>query len=964
MTRELTFFQMQIDYYMDTSSTEDQRPVILIHGIDMEKKPVRLHVRGFLPYMYVKSPEEDIKEALAKYIDKAVSKGRLVRIHEKSKFDLYGFSQERAKFYKLLLSSPMAIPTVRQLLSNVTLNGKRYKLKAYESNIGYVMRFMVDKKMVGMSYLHAKRCRVADGDYFCTFEDVEQLEIEGEFAKMPPFKILSIDIECISMSTGFPQAKCDPVIQIGNTLSRYGVMQRDIFCLKETSSIPGASVVSFEDERSLLVAWRNYLLKADPDVIVGFNIKNFDIPFLLERARVHSISDFAVLGRSQKSVKVRDVTFSSKQMGSSAFKEVDMEGRLIFDLYQIIRREYKLRSYTLNSISVHFLGEQKEDVPYYEIKKLQNGDRDTRKRIASYCLKDTYLPLRLFHKLNIVMNHAELSRVMGVPISYITVRGHSIKSLSLILRKAKEMEYLCPTIDAVDTEKTFEGGYVMEAQKGFYPNPIAVLDFSSLYPSIMIANNICYTTLLSPRQVGKVPSEHYVETPTGNHFIKATVKEGILPQVSRYLLENRKKTKRQMAETNDEELRSCLNARQEALKIAANSIYGFTGSMLGKLPCIEVSQSITALGRNMIIETKRMIEERYRKSDTFRYDAKVIYGDTDSVMIDLGEENLERVYEISRGISEYVTSRFVKPVSLEFEKVYHPFLLINKKRYAGLIHRTGKVDTKGIETVRRDNCELVKHIIENSLNYILWEKNVEKAKQFVKDTIRDLYLDRIDMSRLVISKAITKHEAKYQAKQAHIELAEKMRKRDPNSAPGLGDRVAYVIVKGGKNVPAYERSEDPLYVLENGLTIDKEHYIEHQLSNPIQRLFEPVMDNVEELLRGSHTRVHVTAQSRGPMSMFLTKNVVCLGCKSVGSILCGQCRGDFLTHFMRLESSVEKKKITFSKCWVECQRCQSSLCNEVLCVNRDCPIFYMRTKVMKDLEGDIEKLEQLRNLEW
>ncbi|KAL0265845.1 UNVERIFIED_CONTAM: hypothetical protein PYX00_011563 [Menopon gallinae] len=746
---------------------------------------------------------------------------------------------------------------------------------------------------------------------------------------MPPFKVLSVDIECISMNTGFPQAKCDPVIQIGNTLSRYGVVHKDIFCLRETSSIPGTNVVSFEDERSLLVAWRKYLLKADPDIIVGFNIKNFDIPYLLERARVLSIPDFAVLGRSQRSVRVRDVTFSSKQLGSSSFKEVEMEGRLVFDMYQIIKREYKLRSYSLNSISVHFLGEQKEDVPYYEIKKLQDGDRDTRKRIASYCLKDTHLPLRLFHKLNVVLNHAELSRVMGVPISYITVRGHSIKCLSLILRKAKEMGYICPTIDAVDTEKTYEGGYVMEAQKGFYPNPITVLDFSSLYPSIMIANNICYTTLLSPKQA-----------------------------------ENRRRAKRRMAETDDEELRSCLNARQEALKIAANSIYGFTGSMLGKLPCIEVSQSITALGRNMIVETKSMIEAKYKKSDLFGYDARVIYGDTDSVMIDLGVVDVEKVCEISRDISEYVTSRFVKPVSLEFEKVYHPFLLINKKRYAGLIHRTGKVDTKGIETVRRDNCELVKHIIENSLNYILWEKNVEKAKQFVKDTIRDLYLDRIDMSRLVISKSITKSEAKYQARQAHIELAEKMRKRDPNSAPGLGDRVAYVIVKGGKNVPAYARSEDPLYVLENGLTIDKEHYIEHQLANPIQRLFEPIMDNVGELLRGSHTRVHVTAHSRGPMSMFLTKNVVCLGCKAVGSILCGHCRKDFLTHFLRLEACIEKKKLAFAKCWVECQRCQASLCNEVLCVNRDCPIFYMRTKVMKDLEGDVEKLEQLRGLEW
>lgn len=255
-------------------------------------------------------------------------------------------------------------------------------------------------------------------------------------------------------------------------------------------------------------------------------------------------------------------------------------------------------------------------------------------------------------------------------------------------------------------------------------------------------------------------------------------------------------------------------------------------------------------------------------------------------------------------------------------------------------------------------------MIETSLNCLLFKRDVEMAKSFVRSVIQDLYLDRVDMSKLVITKSITKAESKYLTKQAHVELAEKMRKRDPNNAFRIGDRVAYVIIKGSKGMPAYEKSEDPLYVLENSLSIDIEHYIEHQLSKPIHRLFEPVMDNVSELLHGDHTRITKAAATKGPMSMFVTTSVVCVGCKKGGSILCSACDKNYIKHFRKLEDEIEKKKITFSRCWSECQRCQNSLCNEVLCVNRDCPIFYMRTKVMKELGDNMDKFEKLRELQW
>ncbi|EJW01428.1 hypothetical protein EDEG_00022 [Edhazardia aedis USNM 41457] len=371
----------------------------------------------------------------------------------------------------------------------------------------------------------------------------------------------------------------------------------------------------------------------------------------------------------------------------------------------------------------------------------------------------------------------------------------------------------------------------------------------------------------------------------------------------------------------------------------------------------------------MIASTKRLIEDKYSKKAGFTHDSRVIYGDTDSVMINFNEEDLKKVFELSNTVASYVSSTFIKPISLEFEKVYYPYLLMNKKRYAGLIYtnpqKPDKIDTKGIETVRRDNCEMVRTVVETCLDLILMKKDVEGAKNFVKNTVRDLYLNKIDLSQLVISKALTKEGSKYASKQAHVELAQKLKQRDAGNAPMLGDRIGYIIVKGSKGMAAYERSEDPVYVLENNIPIDTEYYLENQLSKPIYRLFEPILQNVMELTRGEHTRtVNISLPSKGPLTTFLTKKTLCIGCKTPGKILCNICMCNFSKHFLSLQKTFDEQKAVFAKCWTECQRCQGSVVNEILCVNRDCPIFYKRTKVKKDLVDLEEKYNSLKNFDW
>ncbi|RHZ51264.1 hypothetical protein Glove_481g90 [Diversispora epigaea] len=638
-----------------------------------------------------------------------------------------------------------------------------------------------------------------------------------------------------------------------------------------------------------------------------------------------------------------------------------------------MQREHKLRSYSLNSVCAHFLGEQKEEVHHSIITDLQNGNDETRRRLAIYCLKDAYLPQRLMDKLMCLINYMEMARVTGVPFNYLLSRGQQIKVISQLFRKAFEQDLVIPAVKVEGTDEQFEGATVIEPEKGFYNVPITTLDFSSLYPSIMIAHNLCYTTLLDNKEIENLNLKaevDYITTPYNSaRFVKPNLRKGLLPTILEDLLAARKKAKAELKKETDPFKKAVLDGRQLALKTSANSVYGFTGATAGKLPCIEISASVTAYGRQMIERTKQEVESRFCIANGYKHNAHVIYGDTDSVMIKFGVNNLIEAMELGREAAGYVTEKFLNPIKLEFEKVYFPYLLINKKRYAGLYwtnpNNWDKLDTKGIETVRRDNCLLVQNVVETCLRKILIDRDVSGAEEYAKKTISDLLQNKIDMSQLVITKALSKQD--YSAKQPHSCLAERMHKRDPGSAPTLGDRVAYVIIKAAKNSPAYEKSEDPIYVLENNIPIDTNYYLENQLSKPLMRIFEPILGNKSNsLLSGDHTRVTKnTTPTVGGLMKFAVKTPTCLGCKTplTGNDIpvCKHCKPKLGELFQKQLDVVNSLEIHFARLWTQCQRCQGSLHQDVLCSSRDCPIWYMRKKAQKDVADATGILERFNH---
>jgi len=1039
VSQTLEFQHIDTEYYIGNPPATDgdttqrstdrrtQRAVIRLYGVTSTGLSVCCHCVGFAPYFYcrtwpgfvrdrdegllgralnlrMKSNESAMKQKCDEYVTKVVSV---------EKQSIWGYNPGAKE---VMLKVYLSVPTLSTAARKMVIEGFQlddeehtlYRSQTLESNINFALRYMIDQRIVGAGWIAVNGgqfARVAERNKSstCSIELVARwdrvvgidIAAKGEIA---PLRVLSFDIECMC-GEGFPEAtrKGDQVIQISNVCSIQGsatdekggdenddeddlYFHKNVFTLNTCAPIAGCNVYSFANERDLLSAWAIFMRALDPDILTGYNIVNFDLPYLLNRADFLKVGSFAYLGRerTRKSV-VKESSFSSKAYGSSKNADINIAGRVQMDLLPIIRRDHKLRSYSLNAVSFEFLKSQKEDVHYSDIAGLQTGTEQTRRRLAVYCLKDSILPLLLIEKLCTTVNLIEMARVTGVPINFLITRGQQIKVLSQLYRTANPKGMVIPYMPydrdrGAQNEIGYEGATVIEPKRGYYTTPITTLDFASLYPSIMIAHNLCYTSMIPASDIDAMSPDEYTKC-NQTCFIKKEKFKGLLPEILTNLLTERKKVKGLMKALKKEGKTDTMqyavyNGRQLALKVSANSVYGFTGATVGALPCLAISSAVTSFGRDMIHDTKAFIEKHYTPANGFANAADVVYGDTDSVMIRFRVDDIGESMKLGKAAAELVTKElFIAPIKLEFEKVYKPYLLMNKKRYAGMLwtrpEKWDYMDAKGIETVRRDNCTLTKNLVQNVLNYCLIDADSNAAVEYTKNIISKLLQNKIDLSSLIISKKLNKIED-YKVKAAHVMLVLKMRKRGDATLYKTGDRVSYVITKGAKKAKAYEKAEDPLFALEHGVAIDTDYYLSNQLAKPLTRMFEPILGaaGVKQLFNGPHTRcVKVSKSTVGAMFRFTVKKKTCLGCKcSINSkdksvALCPKCKEKESQLYMKQMAVVRKKERAFHVLWTQCQRCQGSLTQEVLCSNRDCPIFFKRSKVRKDMK-EAQKLLQ------
>lgn len=877
--------------------------VIDIFGKSQTGESVCVHV-PFKPYFFVELPagwtamhaQNKVFNVLRnkmkyKKLDSHVNGFKVVA---RKKF--YGFTNNREFNFCCIFFKSMAA-------YNYAASILKKDFSLYESNVDPILRLMHVRDLESSGWVEVAAYQPQIARY--THCDIEIVANQKDLSKremnmFAPLVIASFDIECISHDGAFPNPKDQqsPIIQIATCFQRYGEAEpyeRHIVCLGDTAPIEGVELRCVDSEPQLLREWAAAMKRNKADIMVGYNIWGFDMEYIFERAMVFGGSNNPLVRRfmyelsrySQQPVSLQTMTLSSSAYGNNEWKTVRTWGILQIDLMQIIRKEYKLDSYKLDSVAEHFVGDKKVDLPIPLMFQLYKGDAEDKRKIAEYCVKDTELPLKILSKLAIVPNMVEMAKATHVPLDFLIPRGQQIKVFSQILKKTREKGYLCPTRPLLGKDDKYEGATVLDAVTGAHWNVITCLDFASLYPSIMRAHNMCHSTIVIDERFDNLPGIEYYDV-DGVRFAQNS--EGILPELLRDLAAFRKKAKKDMAiakANNDKFTEMLCNGKQLAYKVSMNSMYGFCGAATGFLPCIKIASSVTNVGRNMIAKTKGLIESNYPGS-------RVVYGDTDSVMIDFGTDNLGQCFKWGEEAAAMVTSTFKSPIELTFEKCYRPYLLFAKKRYAGLYYtnpdKPDKLDCKGIQLVRRDNCRLVKTTLERLLELIMYSRDIDGAVSYVKQVAADLLAGKVDIQDLVLSKTLKASAAtllnqtrftcaKCKGKtaplvdkdvlacqscgarerlayknsmQPHIVVACKLEERNPGSGPAAGERVPFLysdpLNPEVKNAQASLAAEDVLHIRENNVPIDYMYYLEHQLKKPVVDLMGIILPDCENTL--------------------------------------------------------------------------------------------------------------------
>eukprot|EP00698_Gefionella_okellyi_P010857 TRINITY_DN284_c0_g1_i2.p1 TRINITY_DN284_c0_g1~~TRINITY_DN284_c0_g1_i2.p1 ORF type:complete len:565 (-),score=129.66 TRINITY_DN284_c0_g1_i2:319-2013(-) len=546
----------------------------------------------------------------------------------------------------------------------------------------------------------------------------------------------------------------------------------------------------------------------------------------------------------------------------------------------------------------------------------------------------------------------------------------------MMVRLAKPQGYviLSPSRQQVATQLAAECiPLIFEPKSRFYTSPVLVLDFQSLYPSQIIAHNYCYSTCLGriskqsdkkfgttmlhvERSLLRKLEENVTISPNAVMFTKREVRAGVLPRMLKEVLSTRVMVKDAMKQVgeSDKTLHRMLDYRQLALKLLANVTYGYTSaSFSGRMPCVDIADSIVQSGRATLERAIRVVEAEWN--------AEVVYGDTDSLFVHLPGATREDAFRIGKEIAERITALNPKPVTLKFEKVYHPCVLMAKKRYVGWMFESpaqtsGKFDAKGIETVRRDTCFAVKKVMEKSLRMLFTDPNVSAIKHYVQRQFAKILAGRVSVQDFVFAKEVRlgTYSGRGQPPPAAI-VSTRMTASDPNAEPRFGERVPYVVVTGEPGSRLVDLVVTPQHLLDNAsrLRLNAQYYITKQIIPALERVFNLIGVDVKawfsEMPRSYRSMYRVQQYSTDVRrttidQYYLSRHCpVCDGLTVKG--LCQRCSQQKQRSAMILSTRIhelERRAAHVKEICMACMRYRDP--NDISCNSTDCDVYYERRR--------------------
>ncbi|MEM2024950.1 MAG: DNA polymerase II [Desulfurococcaceae archaeon] len=768
---EVEFYLLDVTY-----EVVGGEPHVIMWAINREGRRIVLRDRGFRPYFYAVLREAAEAPSVINKV-KSLSEGSspLIGVEQVDKL----FFGKPVKAVKVTTVIPETVRKYREKVKE--LSGISEVL---EADIRFSMRYILDKELRPCGWHTAKLVKQRSTG---SFRASDEYEVAGEIKSLedstPPkdLRVMAVDIEVYTEHTS-PRASRDPIIIIGTATDRGEVRQ---FVADEV------------DDSKVISEFSEYLLNYDPDILLGYNSNVFDWPYMLERAKVHGLR--LDIGRRKGSPPT-----------TSTYGHVSVPGRLNVDLLNYAEEipEIKLKSL---DIVADYLGVMKRSertlVDYSDFPKYWK-DSDRRQELLKYNLDDTLATLGLGEKF--LPFAVQLSYLTRLPLDQVGTASIGYRLEWFLMYEASKRNELIPNREEKEVEP-YKGAIVLRPLSGIHEN-IAVLDFTSMYPSIMIKYNVGPDTII--RDKGCNEEESYV-APEVRHCFRVAP-PGFFKSVLTKLLELRKSIREEMKKhppgTYEHRL---LDERQRAVKILANAAYGYMGWVAARWYCRECAEAVTAWGRRLI---KKAIELAGSLG------LKVIYGDTDSLFVSYEPDKI-------RGLVDLVERDL--GFEIKVDKVYkRVFFSEAKKRYAGLLG-DNRIDIVGFEAVRGDWTEIAKEVQEKVTEIILKEGSVDRAVEYVRGVISDLAQGRIPLGKLVIWKTLTKPIEEYDAETPHLSVAKKLMRQ--GFKVDIGDKVGFVVVKGSGRIS--DRSE-PYMLVKDPKIIDYNYYIDHQIVPAALRILE------------------------------------------------------------------------------------------------------------------------------
>jgi len=781
----IKFFLLDINHEIVNGT-----PEIRLWGIDSQGKRVLICDKSFLPFFYL-IPEDSVKiDGIVEKINKEKGSYSGIKNLEIISKRFFGKSIETIK---VICKSPEYVQKYAEIFKKI--DGI---VDTAEDDIRFPLHYIIANDIQPCGWHEVKVEKVSKPSRIKVDEVYNAIETPKVVydSKKPSLRVLAFS--CIKFSKfGSPKPNKDPITIISaltNEGRKYQFIASDF------------------NDKDLILDFVKLIEEYNPDIIVGYGNNKVDWTYLLNRAKIHGLS-----------LKVDRV---NGEPHTSLYGHISITGRANIDLLDFAEEIYEIKIKSIENVAEFFGVMNKKDRTLIEEIELPEywNDIEKRNELLKYSMENTESILGIY---NVVIDFAmQLSALTGLPLDHLFAAAVGFRVDNYLMKEAYRLNELIPH----RTEQPYipyKGALVLKPKPGLHEN-IAVLDFTSMYPNLMLLYNISPDTLIKNE---KVLEKDLIVIPEVGHKFKKDP-PGFYKIILSRLINAREEIKKKISSLNPETLEfKILKEREKAIKIITNACYGYAGWIGARWYSREVAESTATLGR---ITIKKVIEMAKQIG------LKVLYGDTDSIFVENDEEKIKRLLEM---IKEKLG------LEIKIDKVYQRVLFTEaKKRYAGLL-LDGSLDIVGLEVVRGDWSEASRIVQEKIIELVLKEKTPEKAIKFLREYIADLNAKKIPLKDLIIWKAISKPVEEYEVRAPHIEAAKKLIKEGWEIAPG--DKIGYVITKGPGKL--FQKAKPYIFVSLD--EIDNDYYIKNQILPAAFRILNIFNVKESELLGPKQLRL-------------------------------------------------------------------------------------------------------------